>query len=220
MTRALHRRLGCALLWGWLAGLGAAQAVAPPPLAPAAGTLLVATPRVASGRFHQAVVLLVTYSEKGAAGLVINQPGTTPLAGLFPHWASAQGRTDVAFEGGPVGEKTILCLLHMEGQLREARALLPQVYFSTSPALMELAFNAQRPAASFRVFQGYTGWTPGQLSRELTAGLWTVMPATAAIVFDPDPATLWQRLSAPAAKLGGASVQPIAARDRPGSPKR
>jgi putative transcriptional regulator len=210
----MHRPLGCALLFGALTLLGAAQ-TPPAPLAPAAGVLLVATPRVTSGRFHQAVVLLVTVSAKGAAGLVINQPGTTPLARLFPHSAAAQARTDAAFEGGPVAEKTILCLLHIQGPLREARALLPQVYFSTSPALMELALNAQQPAASFHVFQGYTGWTPGQLSRELAAGLWTVMPATAALVFDPDPATLWQRLLAPAAKSGGTSVQPVAAYRRP-----
>ncbi|HET9784506.1 MAG TPA: YqgE/AlgH family protein [Terriglobales bacterium] len=204
-------RLALGMLLCSLAALGAAQA---PAAKPAAGTLLVATARVTSGRFHQAVVLLVTDSDKGAAGLVINQPGNTPLPRLFPHLASAQSRTDVAFEGGPVGAKVLFCLLHMQGRLREARALLPEVYFSTSRALMELAFNAQQPAASFRVFQGYTGWTPGQLSRELAAGLWTVAPATAAIVFDPDPATLWTRLTT------AASVQAFAARRQSRSAKR
>jgi len=189
-------------LRSWIFGLLLCSLTAPgtaqtaKPAEPAPGTLLVASARVAPGRFHEAVVLLVTVSDKGAAGLVLNQPGAVPLPRLFPHLASAEGRTDVAFTGGPVDPKTTFCLLHLQGKLREAREILPGVFFSTSQDLMALALNSQQPPTAFRVFQGYAGWTPGQLPREVAAGLWTVVPATAAILFDSDPATLWTRLAA------------------------
>lgn len=189
--------------------LGQAPAPAPPQLT--AGQVLVATGKVAPGRFLHAVVLLLNYSDKGAAGLVLNQPGREPLSRLFPQVESARQRTDTAFDGGPVDPQTRFCLLHLNGPLREARVLLPGVYFSTSQPLMELALNAQQPPAAFRVFQGYAGWTPGQLERELAAGLWTVHPGSAALIFDPSPSTLWDRLSRPAATPAAHSMQTPAA---------
>ena len=36
-----------------------------------------------------------------------------------------------------------------------------------------------------RVFQGYAGWAPGQLERELRMGAWRVQPGTAHDVLDP-----------------------------------
>jgi putative transcriptional regulator len=162
------------------------------------GTLLVARDHVPDGRFHHAVVLVVGLSEKGAAGLILNEPGKTPLSRLFPKTPSAQERTDTAFAGGPVDPGRVFCLLQIAGPLREARAVLPGLYASANRNLMQLALNAIEPSSSFRVFQGYAGWKPGQLQREIAAGYWTLRPATAALVFDPDPATLWARLSAPA----------------------
>ena len=45
----------------------------------------------------------------------------------------------------------------------------------------------------FRVYLGYAGWGPGQLERETLHGSWHVFQAETAVVFDPDPETLWQR---------------------------
>ncbi|MGH9518281.1 MAG: YqgE/AlgH family protein [Terriglobales bacterium] len=188
----------------------AGQSRGPKPLA--AGALLVAGARVPDGRFRQAVVLLVYVSEQGAAGLILNQPGGGPLPKLFPKDDAAKARTDSASIGGPVGGDNLFCLLRRDGQLREARAVLPGIYFSTSRDLMQLALNARLPPSSFRVFQGYSGWNPGQLQRELAAGLWTVLPGSAAIIFDTDPGTLWTRLHAAG---GGASQLHLIPRSLP-----
>lgn len=163
------------------------------------GQLLIARAQVPDGRFRHAVVLLVGEGSQGFAGLVLNEPTATPVDRLFPGVASAQERNDVAFTGGPVDSARLFCLLHTKGPLREASLVLPGIYASTSLDLMHLALNARLPAISFRVFQGYAGWKPGQLQREIAAGLWTLRPGSAALIFDPDPATLWARLNRPAA---------------------
>lgn len=183
------------------AGAPQGRAVARPQGAGAAvavGELLVARAEVPDARFARTVVLVVSRTAAGTAGLVLNHRGEAALAGLFPDVAAAAGRGDTAFVGGPVAPAQILCLLRTSGPLHEAAEVLPGVFVSSSLELMGMAFNAQQPASAFRVFQGYAGWKPGQLERELAAGAWTVQPGAAATVFDPDPATLWQRLSAPA----------------------
>ncbi|MGH9487625.1 MAG: YqgE/AlgH family protein [Terriglobales bacterium] len=182
-------------------GLAAQAKKAPQTAAHAAvGELLAATDKVGNAQFRHAVVLLVDATAQGAAGLVLNRPGQERLSQVFPKEASASGRTDTAFWGGPVDGKRIFCLVQVDGSLREGKQILPGLYVSDSPALMELALNAQKPAASFRVYLGYTGWVRGQLQREIRAGLWRVLPGSAQAIFDADPATLWTRLQQAKAK--------------------
>jgi putative transcriptional regulator len=45
-----------------------------------------------------------------------------------------------------------------------------------------------------RVYAGYTGWSMRQLKDEIARGLWKIHAPDAGIVFDPNPATLWDRL--------------------------
>ena len=44
--------------------------------------------------------------------------------------------------------------------------------------------------------------TPGQLEQEIARGSWTVLPASEVIVFDAEPETQWERLSAPLRAVG------------------
>lgn len=45
-----------------------------------------------------------------------------------------------------------------------------------------------------RVYAGYVGWSAQQLIDEISRRLWKVVPANAAMVFDPHPETLWDRV--------------------------
>ncbi|MGH9479380.1 MAG: YqgE/AlgH family protein [Terriglobales bacterium] len=189
---------------GWLGALVLLLALAPargvaqkppPPPALAAGQLLVASPRSRDPRFQKTVILLIEVNSEGTAGMVLNQPGNLPLAALFASVDAAHGRTDHAYWGGPVEPTRQLCLLNSTGPLREARQLLPGLFFSTTQALMRLALNAQQPSSVFRVYLGYTGWGRGQLQAEIAHGGWTVLPGSIALVFDANPATLWTRLT-------------------------
>lgn len=163
---------------------------------PAAGKLLVASPKVTNAQFRHTVILVIDYGAKGAAGLVLNRTTSKPLAELFPAVASAHARTDTAYWGGPVAAAQVFCLVAINGSLREARQVLPGVYFSNNQNLMDLALNARQTGTSFRVYLGFAGWSPEQIRREMAAGDWRVQPATAAEIFDPAPGTLWERLTA------------------------
>ena len=44
----------------------------------------------------------------------------------------------------------------------------------------------------FRLFRGYSGWSPGQLDAEMEAGAWIVVPAQPDDVFCARPADLWR----------------------------
>ena len=48
---------------------------------------------------------------------------------------------------------------------------------------------------SGRTYIGYVGWSPQQVTDEISRGLWRVVPGAASVVFDSHPETLWKRLS-------------------------
>lgn len=48
-----------------------------------------------------------------------------------------------------------------------------------------------------RIYDGYVGWSPQQLTDEVSLGLWKIIPGAASIVFDTHPETLWQRSPRP-----------------------
>jgi putative transcriptional regulator len=45
-----------------------------------------------------------------------------------------------------------------------------------------------------RVFAGYSGWSPGQLQREIDDGGWYVVDSEPGDAFDIDPKQLWRRI--------------------------
>jgi putative transcriptional regulator len=74
------------------------------------------------------------------------------------------------------------------------RHVAGEIHVVGSGQLMRRWLAADSDASRVRVFLGYAGWGPGQLEGEWKAGVWHVLEADADAVFDPDPATIWERL--------------------------
>ncbi len=166
-----------------------------------AGHLLVASPRLSDGNFFRTVVLIIHHDEQGALGVVLNRPtdGTIREA-----WESISDdpceNDDALYVGGPVSGP--LMALHTNEACSE-NEVLPGVYFSTHrDRLNDLV---RKPQKLLRMFNGYSGWAPGQLERELRIGGWMVLPASSEHVFG-DADTLW-RLAAQ--QIGDQVIHPL-----------
>jgi putative transcriptional regulator len=172
----------------------AAAAIALPSRAeePAAGKLLVAARTSRDPDFAGSVILLIHYSAQGAIGLMINRPWEdVPIARLFPELKESKVKL---WLGGPVAIG-VRALLRSRTRPEEADRLLGDVYVTASVKRIEQRIAANPSPDVFRVYAGSAGWSSKQLQGEVARGLWRVMPADAALVFDPRAATLWLRLS-------------------------
>lgn len=92
------------------------------------------------------------------------------------------------------------------------------VFLVSSRKLVEKSVADGKPSTEFRLYLGSCGWAPGQLDMEIRMGAWRVLQANAALVFDPDPDTLWARL-VELSRLEIAALLPPH-RDRPGAGAR
>jgi putative transcriptional regulator len=59
---------------------------------------------------------------------------------------------------------------------------------------LEQAIDAGVTADRLRVYLGYSGWSPGQLEREIARGDWRIVAGDSEIIFSPEPEGIWRRL--------------------------
>jgi putative transcriptional regulator len=134
------------------------------------------------------------YHERGAMGLIINQPTEVRLATVLPNMAGLQQRPDMVYIGGPVDRSRMVLLIRSSSALEDAQQVRDDIYVSSSRKLFERLVDKADTGERFRVYAGYAGWAPGQLEREVARGDWHVLPTDAETVFDKAPADIWPEL--------------------------
>ena len=145
------------------------------------------TEQTDGGIFAQTVILLLSYDDAGAAGLVVNRPTDVKASELFSGESPLSAYDGTIYWGGPVQMDTLLALSNTDRPPDGAEKILDSVYV--------VPFSEDVIAApGVRLFIGYTGWAAGQLDSELARGSWQLVPASGDGVFSKDPAGLWKRL--------------------------
>lgn len=164
-------------------------AQAAPPAHYAKGIFLVATENLNGSSFQETVILLTHNSRRGATGLAINRPTDIPLQQAFPRIRQFQKNTDPLYLGGPVSTNAIFVLTRTRQPRKSMHHIADDIYFSTG----KNAFAYPLEDAT-RTYAGYTGWSAGQLQNEINRGDWLIVHARPEIIFEKNPANLWQRL--------------------------
>ncbi len=158
---------------------------------PAAGMFLVAGRELQDPNFARSVVLLIDYSEHGAAGVIVNRRTEARLADLLPEIEGTEQQAGKVFLGGPVAPEGILVLMRGDAAPEASRPVFDDVYASASREVLE---GQVKGGGIFRVYVGHAGWAPGQLDWELRQGGWHLLPADAETVFDEAPEDVWRKM--------------------------
>ena len=159
-----------------------------------AGKLLVASRDLDDPNFSRTVVLITSFDEGGAVGLVINRPAAILPEQVLPEVPGLAGYSGPLFLGGPVEVHNVLFLLRASDAPEPARHVFGDVYLSGSRTLLRSLTRFPADAVRLRIFAGYAGWAPGQLEHEIHRGGWHVIPATEDIVFSDDPESVWEQV--------------------------
>jgi putative transcriptional regulator len=179
----------------------------------AGGQILVADRKLRDPHFAGSVVVLITYDDEGAVGLILNRKTETPITKILGRVKEAEGRQDLAFEGGPVDTQSILALTRSREKATGMQHLFGDVYAILSEGPLKKTLATGVGSNLLRFYLGYAGCGPGQLDAEVDAGAWHIVKGDANAVFDPDPDSLWERLLRQSS-LSFASVQHRGADDR------
>ena len=142
------------------------------------GALLVAHPCLQDPNFRRTIIFLSEHSpEDGATGFVLNRPLRI---------SDTKGTGVPVFSGGPVcTDQTLLASL----QWRENPTV---VAFRTF--LSDAEYSRDGWERGLRIFEGCSGWSPGQLEHEIEDNTWLVLPPTRELIEMNIPGNAWKTI--------------------------
>ncbi|WP_158853050.1 YqgE/AlgH family protein [Saccharothrix deserti] len=160
------------------------------------GSLLVAAPSLTDSNFRRTVVYIIDHRGEGTLGVVLNRPSEVAVHDVLPAWGPHVTRPQAVYIGGPVEQKTALCLAAL--RTGEDLASLEGVVGVHGPvALVDLDADPDalvEKVRGMRVFAGYSGWGEGQLDNEISRGDWIVVKGLPDDVLTPANVDLWGRV--------------------------
>jgi putative transcriptional regulator len=166
------------------------------PAATLVGRFLVAAPSMPDERFQKSVVFICKHDDEGALGIIVNNKvDDLPLGQVYKQLGIAV--PEVAIElpvlfGGPV-ETTRGLVLHSADYKREETLLIDGgLALTASLEILKDMADGSGPKQAWLAL-GHSGWSPGQLDREMQDNAWLVVDADPNLVFDPDFDAKWQR---------------------------
>ena len=181
------------------AGTASQNGATPPQSGGLAGQFLVAAEEMGDPRFVRTVILVIRHDATGAMGLVVNRPvGEVPMArlleGIGLDATGVRGEVRLHY-GGPVEPQQGLTLHSTEFSIDGTLRVTGGIAVTGNPEVLR-AIGAGRGPKRYLIALGYAGWAPGQLEGEMKAGGWVAVPADAALTFDENAETKWERAMA------------------------
>lgn len=151
------------------------------------GHLLVATPLIGDPNFGRSVLFVIEHNAEGALAVVVSRVTKSTVSETLPSWDQKLAAPPMMFDGGPVGESSIVALAIAEDVDDDALEPIPGMPGIYTVDLESDNVITQALVTTMRLFAGYAGWAPGQLEGEIAAGAWFVAKATTGDVFAPLP---------------------------------
>ena len=152
------------------------------------GTLLISHPRMLDPNFKRTVVLLSAHSkEDGALGVILNRPTDKCLGEIEEKFAFGALSQVPIYEGGPVSTDQILLVAWIWSEADSVFKLFFGIDPDRASELMEYS------EATVRAYQGYSGWSGGQLEGELQEDSWIISQVRNRFVDGMDGDLLWKK---------------------------
>jgi putative transcriptional regulator len=156
------------------------------------GQLLLDSGQLRGSFFQRTVVLICQHDGEGAFGLVLNRATGSNVGEMIVADLPETFKTNPLYLGGPV-QPSALSFLHTDSFIPDAN-VIPNLSLGHSiDSLIELG-ESFSPTRKVKMFAGYAGWSPGQLEDEMKRKAWLTHPASLKLVFETDPAQLWQSI--------------------------
>ncbi len=159
---------------------------------PEKGMFLISEPFMEDNFFKRSVVYLCEHNEDGAFGFVINNILSVSLSELLSDIENTE--FSVGF-GGPVNSSN-LYYIHSLGDTIDGSICIHDNLFTGGDfeKLQTLINTGIVTNHDVRFFLGYSGWTPGQLEREIDENAWIVLPSDKKDIITSTDKELWKEL--------------------------
>jgi putative transcriptional regulator len=159
---------------------------------PEKGKILISEPFLPDTFFNRTVVYLADHTSEGSVGFILNKKLEIKVCDAisgFDKWE------EYLSMGGPVSPDT-LHYLHNLGDLIPKSVLVDENIFwgGDIDFIRNLIRNDKVTNSQIRFFLGYSGWSAGQLERELKENSWIIAKVKTDIVLDNKITNSWKNV--------------------------
>tara|TARA_Y100000816_G_scaffold177691_1_gene128279 strand:+ start:4370 stop:4927 length:558 start_codon:yes stop_codon:yes gene_type:complete len=135
--------------------------------------------------FKNSLIYLCKNDSEGSFGIIVNKKVKINLKdfSLQPDKELEEIlNNDKVFLGGPVTPFSPFVIHSLEKKYDETHEVTSNIGVSSKPDIIQSILNKSFPE-KFIVSFGYTGWSSGQLEKEISQGSWLIIPANEQIIF-------------------------------------
>ena len=167
-------------------------AILPEDKIPEKGKILISEPFLSDTFFNRSIVYLTDHSPQGSVGFILNKKLDIEISAAV---AGFEGWDENLNMGGPVAPDT-LHYLHNLGNLIPKSVLVEDNIFwgGDIDVIREMISLGEINNSQIRFFLGYSGWSAGQLERELKEDSWVITRVKSDIVLNNRGDDTWKRV--------------------------
>ena len=167
-------------------------AILPEDKIPGKGKILISEPFLPDNFFNRSIVYLTEHTPKGSVGFILNKKLDIKLSDAV---AGFEGWDDNLSMGGPVAPDT-LHYIHNLGHLIPKSVWVDEdIYWGGDiDAIKNLIQSGSIQKSQIRFFLGYSGWSAGQLERELKENSWVIAKVKSDVIMNSRGLDAWKRV--------------------------
>jgi putative transcriptional regulator len=167
-------------------------AILPEDKIPEKGKILISEPFLPDTFFSRSIVYLTDHSPKGSVGFILNKKIDLTLNNAITGF---EGWNENLNMGGPVAPDTIH-YIHSIGDMVPGSVHIEDNLFwgGDIDNIRGLVAAGSISRAQIRFFLGYSGWSAGQLERELKENSWVIAKVKPEIIMNNRGEDTWKRV--------------------------
>ena len=159
---------------------------------PEKGKILISEPFLADSFFNRSIIYLTDHTPQGSVGFILNKKLELKVSAAIEGF---DGWDENLNMGGPVAPDT-LHYLHNLGDIIPKSVLVAGDIFwgGNIDSIRDLIRSGEINQSQIRFFLGYSGWSAGQLERELKENSWVIAKVNSSFVLNNQSADTWKKV--------------------------
>ena len=156
---------------------------------------LISVPHMTDTLFEKSVIYICEHNDDGAMGLIINKSLSQKELGNLLQINNnlsidLKNPNKKTFLGGPVLIENII-VLHTNDMVTEnAVPISNKISISSDKTILKKISNVNK--SKYKIFFGHSGWSKGQLEKEIENGDWLIQKSSIDLIFDIPKETIWE----------------------------
>jgi len=167
-------------------------AILPEDKIPGKGKILISEPFLPDTFFNRSIVYLTDHNPKGSVGFILNKKLDIKICDAV---SGFEGWNENLNMGGPVAPDTLHYLHNLGHLIPKSVRVDGDIYWGGDIGIIrKLIQSSTINQSQIRFFLGYSGWSAGQLERELKENSWVIAKVKSDTIMNSRGIDTWKRV--------------------------